>query len=80
MIIFGNRKASKLEARARNGSPIEWRTIDPRSILEVGCGYGKLLKELRRRLDVPWSASISARPNSIRLVVSWPATQHRACS
>ncbi len=25
----------------------------PRSILEVGCGYGKLLRELRRRLDVP---------------------------
>jgi SAM-dependent methyltransferase len=26
---------------------------EPRSILEVGCGYGKLLRELRRRLDVP---------------------------
>jgi SAM-dependent methyltransferase len=25
----------------------------PRSILEVGCGYGKLLYELRRRIDVP---------------------------
>jgi SAM-dependent methyltransferase len=25
----------------------------PRSILEVGCGYGKLLRELRRRLDIP---------------------------
>ena len=25
----------------------------PTSILEVGCGYGKLLRELRRRLDVP---------------------------
>jgi SAM-dependent methyltransferase len=25
----------------------------PRSILEVGCGYGKLLHELRARLDVP---------------------------
>ncbi len=27
--------------------------LRPRSILEVGCGYGKLLRELRRRLDVP---------------------------
>jgi SAM-dependent methyltransferase len=25
----------------------------PTSILEVGCGYGKLLGELRRRLDIP---------------------------
>jgi SAM-dependent methyltransferase len=25
----------------------------PASILEVGCGYGKLLRELSRRLDVP---------------------------
>lgn len=25
----------------------------PASILEVGCGYGKLLRELRRRLDIP---------------------------
>jgi SAM-dependent methyltransferase len=25
----------------------------PASILEVGCGYGKLLRELARRLDVP---------------------------
>lgn len=25
----------------------------PRSILEVGCGYGKQLRALRRRLDVP---------------------------
>ena len=25
----------------------------PSSILEIGCGYGKLLRSLRRRLDVP---------------------------
>jgi SAM-dependent methyltransferase len=25
----------------------------PRSVLEIGCGYGKLLRELRGRLDVP---------------------------
>jgi SAM-dependent methyltransferase len=25
----------------------------PTSILEVGCGYGKLLRELRARLDIP---------------------------
>ncbi len=25
----------------------------PRSILEVGCGYGKLLGEIRQRIDVP---------------------------
>ena len=36
-----------------SGSPSGWPPIEPRSILEVGCGYGKLLRELRRRLDVP---------------------------
>ena len=25
----------------------------PASILEIGCGYGKLLRSLRERLDVP---------------------------
>ena len=42
-------------ARSRR---VEWiagrlARYEPRSILEVGCGYGKLLRELRRRLDVP---------------------------
>ncbi len=49
--------------REQEGQParsrrIEWMAgqlarYQPRSILEVGCGYGKLLRELRRRLDVP---------------------------
>jgi SAM-dependent methyltransferase len=42
-------------ARARR---IEWiagrlARYEPRSVLEVGCGYGKLLRALRRRVDAP---------------------------
>ena len=42
-------------ARSRRAEWIASRlaTYEPASILEVGCGYGKLLRELRRRLDVP---------------------------
>jgi SAM-dependent methyltransferase len=42
-------------ARARRAEWIAGRLAryEPRSVLEVGCGYGKLLRELRRRLDVP---------------------------
>jgi SAM-dependent methyltransferase len=49
--------------REQEGQParsrrIEWiagrlASYQPRSILEVGCGYGKLLRELGRRLDIP---------------------------
>ncbi len=49
--------------REQEGQPsrsrrIEWiadrlAQYEPRSILEVGCGYGKLLRALRERLDVP---------------------------
>ena len=49
--------------REQEGQPARSRRIEwiagrlahyqPRSILEVGCGYGKLLRELRERLDVP---------------------------
>jgi SAM-dependent methyltransferase len=49
--------------REQEGQParsrrMEWMAerlvgYEPRSILEVGCGYGKLLHELRLRLDVP---------------------------
>jgi SAM-dependent methyltransferase len=49
--------------REQEGQPARSRRIDwiagrlaryePRSILEVGCGYGKLLRQLRRRTDVP---------------------------
>jgi SAM-dependent methyltransferase len=49
--------------REQEGQPARSRRMEwmaerlaayrPRSILEVGCGYGKLLRELRRRLDVP---------------------------
>ena len=71
MIIFGNRKASKLEAYARNGSPTGWRIIGPHSILEVGCGYGKLLRELRRRLDVPL-VGVDFSPTQLRAGSSFP--------
>jgi SAM-dependent methyltransferase len=42
-------------ARSRRAEWIAERLADyePRSILEVGCGYGKLLREIRKRLDVP---------------------------
>jgi SAM-dependent methyltransferase len=42
-------------ARSRRAEWIAERlaSYQPTSILEVGCGYGKLLFELRRRLDVP---------------------------
>jgi SAM-dependent methyltransferase len=46
------------EGQQARSSRAEWladRLADyrPASILEVGCGYGKLLRELRRRLDIP---------------------------
>ena len=46
------------EGQQARSERIEWMadrlaSYGPRSILEVGCGYGKLLRELRRRLDVP---------------------------
>jgi SAM-dependent methyltransferase len=46
------------EGQPARSARIEWiagelARYEPRSILEVGCGYGKLLRELRRRLDVP---------------------------
>lgn len=42
-------------ARSRRAAWIAGRLAryEPHSVLEVGCGYGKLLRELRRRLDVP---------------------------
>lgn len=49
--------------REQEGQPARTRRLEwvaerlagyePRSILEVGCGYGKLLRALRRRVDVP---------------------------
>jgi SAM-dependent methyltransferase len=49
--------------REQEGQPARSRRVEwiagrlasyrPRSILEVGCGYGKLLRALRERLDVP---------------------------
>jgi SAM-dependent methyltransferase len=46
------------EGQQARTSRAEWladrlASYRPSSILEVGCGYGKLLKELRRRLDIP---------------------------
>jgi SAM-dependent methyltransferase len=45
------------EGQPARSARIEWiarrlARYEPRSILEVGCGYGKLLCELHRRLDV----------------------------
>jgi SAM-dependent methyltransferase len=45
------------EGQPARSARIEWiarqlACYEPRSILEVGCGYGKLLRELHRRLDV----------------------------
>ncbi|MGP0068134.1 MAG: class I SAM-dependent methyltransferase [Isosphaeraceae bacterium] len=46
------------EGQAARTHRAEWiaerlAAYQPRSILEVGCGYGKLLHEIRRRVDVP---------------------------
>jgi SAM-dependent methyltransferase len=46
------------EGQAARSRRAEWiadrlASYEPHSILEVGCGYGKLLHEIRRRLDVP---------------------------
>ncbi len=46
------------EGQAARSRRAEWiadrlAAYEPRSILEVGCGYGKLLHEIRRRMDVP---------------------------
>ena len=46
------------EGQRARGLRAEWLALrlahyQPSSILEVGCGYGKLLRELRRRLDAP---------------------------
>jgi SAM-dependent methyltransferase len=38
----------------------------PQSILEVGCGYGKLLKALRQRLDIPL-AGLDFSPTQLEL-------------
>jgi SAM-dependent methyltransferase len=42
-------------ARSRRAAWIAERVAlyQPRSVLEVGCGYGKILRELRSTLDVP---------------------------
>jgi SAM-dependent methyltransferase len=46
------------EGQAARGQRAAWiadrlAAYHPTSILEVGCGYGKVLRELRSRLDVP---------------------------
>ena len=46
------------EGQAARTLRIEWlaqrlAAYRPASILEIGCGYGKLLRALRRRIDVP---------------------------
>ncbi len=46
------------EGQSARSHRAEWiadrlAAYEPRSILEVGCGYGKLLREIRNRLDVP---------------------------
>ena len=52
MTIFANRRArnpaSSGQSGSRGGSP----SYQPRSVLEVGCGYGRVLCELAARLEV----------------------------
>jgi SAM-dependent methyltransferase len=59
------------EGQARRSQRAEWMAdrlaaYRPRSILEIGCGYGKLLKALRERLDVPL-AGIDFSPTQLDL-------------
>ncbi len=55
--LFSSRKITPLGpgggGNALNGSPIGSRPIAPASILEIGCGYGKQLRAIRRRFSVP---------------------------
>ena len=74
MIIFGNRKASKLEVHARNGSPTGWRTIDRPRSWKSAAATANCSRSCVAGSTSPWSASTSARPNWIRLVVSWETT------
>ena len=55
-------------ARSRRAEWIAGRLASyrPDSILEVGCGYGKLLRELRSRLDIPL-VGIDFSPSQLRL-------------
>lgn len=68
-LVYGNPRAywtlrggtdyfREQEDQPGRGERSEWLAdqvarYQPRSILEVGCGYGKQLQALRRRLDVP---------------------------
>jgi SAM-dependent methyltransferase len=54
----GNDYFQEQEGQAARGLRAAWiadrlAAYQPTSILEVGCGYGKVLRELRSRLDVP---------------------------
>jgi SAM-dependent methyltransferase len=55
-------------ARTRRAEWIAERLVayEPRSILEVGCGYGKLLREIRNRLDVPLTG-VDFSPTQLQL-------------
>ena len=81
MITSGNRKASRHGPGAPSGSPSGWPAIEPRSILEVGCGYGKLLREIRKRLDVPL-VGIDFSPTQLQQARDYlgPAATMSACS
>src|SRR5262249_55319181 len=59
------------EGQPARGWRAEWMagrlaSYRPDSILEVGCGYGKLLRELRSRLDIPL-VGIDFSPTQLRL-------------
>ncbi len=55
-------------ARSRRAEWIAERLVgyQPRSVLEVGCGYGKLLREIRDRLDIPLTG-IDFSPTQLQL-------------
>jgi SAM-dependent methyltransferase len=49
----------------------------PTSILEVGCGYGKLLGEIRRRVDIP-VAGVDFSPTQLQQALRFLPAQDRA--
>ena len=74
MIIFGNKKASKLEVCGANGSPNGWQLstrVDPRSRLRL---WQTATANSAAGSTYRLSVSTSARPNWTRLVVSWETT------
>ena len=72
MITFANRKARKPAALRAEWVAERLAAYRPESILEVGCGYGRVLCELAARLDVPLTG-VDFSPTQLQAGASVPA-------